>query len=49
MILVVRGWVSIFAVSILMFISFIIRNFYFIHFELSWRGMTPGKRIVGSA
>ena len=47
MVLVVRGWVSIFAVSILLFISFIIRNFYFIHFELAWRGMTPGKRIVG--
>ena len=47
MILVLRGWVSIFAVSILLFISFIIRNFYFIHFELAWRGMTPGKRIVG--
>jgi uncharacterized RDD family membrane protein YckC len=47
MILVLRGWVSIFAISILLFISFVIRNFYFIHFELAWRGMTPGKRIVG--
>ena len=23
------------------------RNLYFIHFELSWHGATPGKRIVG--
>jgi uncharacterized RDD family membrane protein YckC len=43
----VQGWASIFAASILLFIAFIIRNFYFIHFELAWRGMTPGKRIVG--
>ena len=26
---------------------FVVRNLYFIHFELSWRGATPGKRIVG--
>jgi uncharacterized RDD family membrane protein YckC len=24
-----------------------VRNLYFIHFELSWYGATPGKRIVG--
>lgn len=34
-------------VSILLFIAFLVRNLYFIHFELAWRGMTPGKRIVG--
>jgi uncharacterized RDD family membrane protein YckC len=27
--------------------SFLIRNFYFIHFELTMQGATPGKRIVG--
>ena len=45
--LAVQGWASIYAASILLFIAFIIRNFYFMHFELAWRGMTPGKRIVG--
>ena len=47
-ILAARGWVNfVLALSIMMFVSFVIRNFYFIHFELAWRGMTPGKRIVG--
>lgn len=27
--------------------AFFIRNFYFIHFELTMQGSTPGKRIVG--
>ena len=35
------------AVSIVLFIGFVVRNLYFIHFELAWRGATPGKRIVG--
>ena len=35
------------ALSIVLFIGFVVRNFYFIHFELAWRGATPGKRIVG--
>jgi uncharacterized RDD family membrane protein YckC len=35
------------AVSIMLFIGFLIRNLYFIHFELAWQGATPGKRIVG--
>ena len=30
-----------------LFLAFLIRNFYFIHFELSWQGVTPGKCIVG--
>jgi uncharacterized RDD family membrane protein YckC len=30
-----------------LFVSFIIRNTYFLNFELAWRGATPGKRIVG--
>jgi uncharacterized RDD family membrane protein YckC len=28
-------------------VSFLIRNTYFVHFELMWRGTTPGKRIIG--
>ena len=35
------------AASILLFIGFVVRNLYFIHFELAWRGATPGKRFVG--
>lgn len=35
------------AVSIALFIGFIVRNMYFVYFELAWRGATPGKRIVG--
>ena len=33
--------------AIMLFTTFVIRNFYFIHFELSWQGATPGKRIAG--
>jgi len=35
------------AVSIVLFVGFLVRNLYFIHFELAWRGSTPGKRFVG--
>ncbi len=35
------------AISVFLFVSFVIRNFYFIYFELAWQGLTPGKRIVG--
>jgi uncharacterized RDD family membrane protein YckC len=38
---------SLIAISIALFIGFLIRNLYFIYFELAWRGATPGKRIVG--
>jgi uncharacterized RDD family membrane protein YckC len=38
---------SLIAVSIALFIGFLVRNVYFIYFELAWRGATPGKRIVG--
>jgi len=38
---------SLVAVSIMLFIGFVVRNLYFIHFELAWRGATPGKRFVG--
>lgn len=34
-------------VSIYLLISFLLRNFYFIFFELYWRGATPGKRLMG--
>ena len=34
-------------IAITLFTAFLIRNFYFIHFELSWQGATPGKRIAG--
>jgi uncharacterized RDD family membrane protein YckC len=30
-----------------LFAAFLMRNLYFIHFELAWQGVTPGKRIVG--
>jgi uncharacterized RDD family membrane protein YckC len=33
--------------GIILFVNFIIRNTYFLHFELAWRGATPGKRILG--
>lgn len=33
--------------GVLLFVAFLVRNFYFIHFELAWRGATPGKRLVG--
>ena len=28
--------------------AFVIRNFYFVIFEIRWQGATPGKRIVGT-
>jgi uncharacterized RDD family membrane protein YckC len=34
-------------VAILLLLAFLIRNVYFIHFELAWQGATPGKRAVG--
>jgi uncharacterized RDD family membrane protein YckC len=38
---------SMIAISIALFIGFIVRNLYFVYFELAWRGATPGKRLVG--
>src|SRR6185312_1726813 len=32
---------------IILFIAFLVRILYFIHFELAWQGATPGKRMVG--
>jgi uncharacterized RDD family membrane protein YckC len=34
-------------ITIVLFLAFLIRNLYFIHFELATQGSTPGKRIVG--
>jgi uncharacterized RDD family membrane protein YckC len=38
---------SLIAISIALFIGFVVRNMYFVYFELAWRGATPGKRLVG--
>jgi len=35
------------AVTLAAFLAFLLRNLYFIHFELAWQGSTPGKRAVG--
>ena len=35
------------SVTIILFLAFLLRNLYFIHFELTTQGCTPGKRIVG--
>ncbi|HEY6254876.1 MAG TPA: RDD family protein [Xanthobacteraceae bacterium] len=35
------------AISVALFLGFIIRNMYFVFFEIAWRGATPGKRAVG--
>jgi len=35
------------AVTVIAFLSFLLRNLYFIHFELAWQGATPGKRATG--
>jgi uncharacterized RDD family membrane protein YckC len=33
------------AVTLILFIAFIVRNLYFVYFELAWQGATPGKWI----
>jgi uncharacterized RDD family membrane protein YckC len=35
------------AIALVLFIYFLIRNMYFIFFEIAWRGATPGKRVIG--
>jgi uncharacterized RDD family membrane protein YckC len=35
------------AMSLALFVGFLIRNLYFVYFEIAWRGATPGKRVVG--
>ena len=31
--------------TVALFVAFLVRNLYFLHFELAWQGRTPGKRI----
>ena len=38
---------SLIAISIALFLGFLVRNLYFVYFELAWRGATPGKRVIG--
>ena len=45
--MVVRRDAALLAMSVILFVGFVVRNLYFIHFELAWRGSTPGKRFVG--
>ena len=33
--------------TLILFIAFIVRNGYFLHFELAWQGRTPGKKACG--
>lgn len=33
--------------TVITFAAFVVRNLYFIHFELAWQGCTPGKKICG--
>jgi uncharacterized RDD family membrane protein YckC len=42
-----KGGGVLIAVSLGLFVAFIIRNLYFVYFEIAWRGATPGKRVVG--
>ena len=37
------GWLW----AYLLVVAFLVRNFYFVWFELRWQGRTPGKRITG--
>ncbi len=41
-----RGAIT-FTLPILLFLSFVVRNAYFLIFELRWGGVTPGKRMAG--
>src|SRR5262249_44963368 len=45
--LAVKGLGAIVFVAILNLMVFFLRVLYFIHFELSGRGATPGKRVAG--
>lgn len=43
------NWIGIdgIVVGLVILISFLVRSFYFIYFELRWQGQTPGKRALG--
>jgi uncharacterized RDD family membrane protein YckC len=45
--LLVKGVSGVIFVAVLLLVAFFLRNVYFIYFELSGRGATPGKRVVG--
>jgi len=45
--LLVEGKAVEIAVTLILFIAFIVRNLYFAYFELAWQGATPGKWING--
>ena len=45
--LLLAGVAGSIAITLILFIAFIVRNLYFIYFEILWRGATPGKRICG--
>jgi len=37
------SWITAFAIVVV----FLMRNFYFVFFELRWQGSTPGKKMIG--
>ena len=41
------GFSAQWALTMILLLSFVIRSFYFIVFELRWQGRTPGKRALG--
>jgi uncharacterized RDD family membrane protein YckC len=45
--LAVKGMSGVIFVAVLLLVLFFLRNVYFIYFELSGRGATPGKRVAG--
>ena len=46
--LMLRSGVNLLAgITLTLFSAFLVRNLYFIHFELAWQGRTPGKRVCG--
>lgn len=42
----VKGLAGDVTTTLVVFLAFLIRLLYFIHFELAWRGRTPGKRLL---
>jgi uncharacterized RDD family membrane protein YckC len=45
--LTTQGVAGMVTLSVFLFLTFLVRNLYFIYFELNWQGATPGKRIIG--
>ncbi len=45
--LALKGVSGVIFMAVLLLVAFFLRTVYFIHFELSGNGATPGKRIVG--